>query len=276
MTPEMLKRKILLLGDGAVGKTSLIRRFVIDTFSDDYITTIGSKVTKKEVMFKIGFRDVEVTLLIWDVLGQRGFRHIQDGVFQGARGIVLVLDLTRPDTGKGLIDYWVPKAQALAPSTPMILFGNKVDLILNRKVEDEKAKQIAANFDCNYHLTSAKTGENVEKGFRALARLLIDTGEVDSKVTTVKSEYGVAGDMVSVTDMIMIDFCNDFGGVESGTPVLKEQFNRAGLDINSPTLNSLLKAVDLLAGVEKSFKSFEDVEKTRNKRLGWIREIKKS
>ncbi len=276
MTPEMLKRKILLLGDGAVGKTSLIRRFVIDTFSDDYITTIGSKVTKKDVTFNIGFRDVEVTLLIWDVLGQRGFRHVQEGVFQGARGIVLVLDLTRPETANGLTDYWIPKAQALAPSIPLILFGNKVDLISNRKAEDDKVKQIAANFSCNYYLTSAKTGENVEKGFRALARLLIDTGEVDVKVTTIKSDYGVAGDMVGVTDMIMIDFCNDFGGVESGTPVLREQFNRAGLDINSPTMSSLLKAVDLLAGVEKSFKSAEDVEKTKTKRLGWIREIKKS
>src|SRR5439155_825420 len=81
---DRIKRKILLLGDGAVGKTSLIRRFVVDKFSDDYITTIGTKVTKKDLRIESPARSTDLTFMIWDVLGQKGYRGIQDSSFQGA------------------------------------------------------------------------------------------------------------------------------------------------------------------------------------------------
>src|SRR5207249_1578112 len=98
MSPDFIKRKILLLGDASVGKTSLIRRFVVDKFSDDYITTIGTKVTKKDLRFDQGNRTVDLSMMIWDVLGQKGYKGIQESAFRGARGVILVFDLTRPET----------------------------------------------------------------------------------------------------------------------------------------------------------------------------------
>src|SRR2546421_2922098 len=108
MVDDRMKRKILRLGDGEVGKTSVVRRFVVDKFSDDYITTIGTKVTKKDLRIESPARSPDLTFMIWDVLGQKGHRGIQDSSFQGAKGALLVYDVTRPETADSLQDYWIP------------------------------------------------------------------------------------------------------------------------------------------------------------------------
>src|SRR3989454_12714444 len=108
MSPDFIKRKILLLGDASVGKTSLIRRFVVDKFSDDYITTIGTKVTKRDLRIESPSKATDMTFMIWDVLGQKGYRGIQESSFQGAKGALLVYDVTRPETAESLHEYWIP------------------------------------------------------------------------------------------------------------------------------------------------------------------------
>lgn len=275
MAPEFLKRKILLLGDGAVGKTSLIRRFVVDRFSDDYITTIGAKVTKKDMRLEAGASTYELSLIIWDVLGQKGFRAVQDSAFQGSKGVVLVTDITRPETAESIKTYWAPRVKEVAGAIQTVLFANKVDLVEDRTVEEEKVAWLAAELGCGYFLTSAKTGESVEDGFGALAKGLLETRESQLIPMTARQDVAVAGDIVGVADRIMVDFCNDFGGVEAGTPVLREQFTRAGLDISNPTMDSLLKAIDLLADVEKSFKSSADVDRNKGRWLKWAEGVKK-
>src|SRR6267378_7040900 len=114
MADDHFKRKILLLGDGAVGKTSLIRRFVVDKFSDDYITTIGTKVTKKDLRLELGSRTVDLSMMIWDVMGQKGKKGIEECAFRGARGVIVVLDLTRPETRVSFEEYWVPRVRGVA------------------------------------------------------------------------------------------------------------------------------------------------------------------
>ena len=99
---QFVKRKVLMVGEGGVGKTSLIRRFVVDKFSDDYIVTIGTKVTKKDLRIDVGARTVDLSLMIWDVLGQKGYRGIQAASFDSARGVLLVYDVTRPETRDSL------------------------------------------------------------------------------------------------------------------------------------------------------------------------------
>src|SRR2546422_1641506 len=133
MSPDFIKRKILLLGDASVGKTSLIRRFVVDKFSDDYITTIGTKVTKKDLRLEVGSRTVDLSMMIWDVLGQKGYKGIQESAFRGARGVILVFDLTRPETRLSFEEYWVPRVRGVAGRVPMIVVGNKVDLAETRE-----------------------------------------------------------------------------------------------------------------------------------------------
>jgi len=85
MASESMKAKIVLLGDGGVGKTSLIRRFVVDQYSDEYITTIGTKVSKRSLSLGHPAAEVEMAMQIWDVLGQKGYSGVQETAMKGPR-----------------------------------------------------------------------------------------------------------------------------------------------------------------------------------------------
>src|SRR5207249_11546858 len=123
MVDDHIKRKILLLGDGAVGKTSLIRRFVVDKFSDDYITTIGTKVTKKDLRLESPGKATDLTSMIWDVLGQKGYKGIQESSFQGAKGALLIYDVSRQETLQSLQDYWIPHLMSVTEAMPRVVGG---------------------------------------------------------------------------------------------------------------------------------------------------------
>src|SRR6266508_420838 len=103
-----MKVKVILLGDGSVGKTSLIRRFVTDNFSDNYLMTIGTKVTKKELEVGEGASRTPMTMTIWDVLGQKGYAGVQESAVKGGQAVLLAYDVTRDETWKQLEEYWIP------------------------------------------------------------------------------------------------------------------------------------------------------------------------
>ncbi len=268
-----VKHKIVLLGDGAVGKTSLVRRFVVDQFDDRYVATIGAKVMKKDVRVSSRALEYDITLIIWDVLGQKGFHGVQAKAFDQSRGVVLVTDLLRPETAQSVKDYWMSRVKDTIGSVPLVLFGNKLDLVENKNAVEVVLAGLAKELGCKYFLTSAKTGENVEAGFNSFAKTLVEASEIlgadrvpretDAKVVTIEA----------VADRIMTDFCEGFGGVEAGTPILNEQCRRAGFDINSPTKDGLLKVVDLLAIVEASFRSEREAEENRAKRVRWVEDL---
>src|SRR5437667_310534 len=90
MPREPMKSKVVLLGDGGVGKTSLVRRFVVDQYSDDYITTVGTKVSKRSLSLGSALSEVEMVMQIWDVLGQKGYSGVQETAIKGAQGVLLV------------------------------------------------------------------------------------------------------------------------------------------------------------------------------------------
>lgn len=170
---ERLKAKICLVGEAAVGKTSLIRRFVVDEFDDRYITTLGAKVSKKEMVYQSIDHDVEVRvdMTIWDIMGEKGFRELlKEAYFHGAKGVLAVCDITRYSTLKDL-DDWVNSVYRVVGKVPVVYAVNKVDLkdevmLLYGEKEIEAS---AGAFGAPYLYTSAKTGENVEAAFRTLA-----------------------------------------------------------------------------------------------------------
>ncbi|HLE46260.1 MAG TPA: Rab family GTPase, partial [Thermoplasmata archaeon] len=101
MEVRRMKMKICLVGEAAVGKTSLIRRFVLDDFDDKYIQTLGTKVSKKELTLpsSVGDSELKVDMTIWDIMGQKGFRELlKDAYFYGAHGALAVCDVTRRGT----------------------------------------------------------------------------------------------------------------------------------------------------------------------------------
>lgn len=270
MPEDHVKRKILLLGDGAVGKTSLIRRFVVDKFSDDYITTIGTKVTKKDLRVESPGKITDVTLMIWDVLGQRGYKNIQDSSFQGAKGALLVYDVTRFDTMRSLSDYWIPHLVRITKPIPVVLVGNKVDLCRDRPRARDELEDAVESLHAHGFLGSAKTGENVESSFASLAKSIIL--EAEAKVRRGEAVDEDVPELITVCDRIIMDFCGEMGGQEAAMPIVRQQMHRAGVDIKAPTVEGLRLVVEYLAETETSFRNAEDVEASKLQRLGWIKE----
>jgi small GTP-binding protein len=167
-------KKICLLGDPAVGKTSLIRRFVFDMFDDKYITTIGTKVTKKTVEVKAGSptgQDVKITLLIWDILGQREYARLHPVYYQGAEGALIVCDATRPETIRNL-PTWSTSFTKVVGKVPIIFLINKSDLIDMNEFDTVDMESISETYASPFYFTSARTGDNVADVFYEISKLL--------------------------------------------------------------------------------------------------------
>ena len=167
---EVLK-KVALLGDPAVGKTSLIRRYVFDEFSDMYITTIGTKVSKKEVMVN---DTIKVTMLIWDILGQDEFQFLHATYYQGSAGALIVCDGTRPET----IDHlrkWVTNFFNTVGRVPVIFLVNKADILDRDTFYSQPLEDLCAEVGASWMFSSAKNGENVDRTFQNIASRIAES-----------------------------------------------------------------------------------------------------
>ena len=173
MPAKKLMKKICLLGDGAVGKTSLIRKFVFDKFDDKYIMTFGTKVSKKQVTLEREGQEFAMTFLIWDILGQRVHDNLHSAYYQGATGAFIVCDTTREET-LGHLEEWVEVFRAVNKDAPVILLGNKSDLKDQMQFGGDELGQVAKKYSMPSYLTSAKTGAHVEESFLELGSLVID------------------------------------------------------------------------------------------------------
>ncbi len=168
--------KICLVGEGAVGKTSLIKRFVYDMFSDKYIVTMGTKISKRNKIIKhpIKGTPTKVRMLIWDIMGQQDFRHtLQDAYFNGCDGVLAVCDITRIETMTQL-DGWIKKVHSVAGKVPIVFLANKCDLKGKEQLDLDALMNLSFKFDQSHaFLTSAKTGENVELAFETLGKEIL-------------------------------------------------------------------------------------------------------
>jgi len=171
MDVRRMKIKICLVGEAAVGKTSLIRRFVLDDFDDKYIQTLGTKVSKKELTVpgSAETEPIKVDMTIWDIMGQKGFRELlKEAYFYGAKGVIAVADVTRKTTLDDL-DDWIEGVYSVTGKIPIQFMANKWDLKDQAELGEEEMVQATKAYDSPFHFTSAKTGENVEGAFQNLA-----------------------------------------------------------------------------------------------------------
>lgn len=158
-------KKIVLLGHFGVGKSSLIRRFVEDTFTDNYKVTIGVHILKKDVVIPKG---ETVSLIIWDLEGNDDITNTRPSYMLGTSGIIYVFDLTRPTTYEKLendLNY----IKTNYPNTPLKVVGNKMDLVTRDFIKQNN--DVFGSFVDFF--TSAKAGTRVDKLFSTLAKDLI-------------------------------------------------------------------------------------------------------
>ena len=168
-----LKKKICMLGDFGVGKTSLIRRFVERSFTDEYLSTVGVKISRK-TMDTPDLAEA-VDLLIWDIEGQTKFKAVAPSYLQGAAAVVIVGDVTRPETIQHFQDH-IELFYHASPKGKVILALNKTDLIepdVSQKLEEFLRGAISNVLEV--YQTSAKTSKNVDLIFERLAKELIIT-----------------------------------------------------------------------------------------------------
>ncbi|OGS47229.1 MAG: hypothetical protein A3K66_00210 [Euryarchaeota archaeon RBG_16_67_27] len=168
-TPKHVKAKICLVGDVAVGKTSLIKRFVTDNFDDRYVATVGTKVTKKTTDVVWKGAPATLDMMVWDIMGEKGFRSLlRDAYFEGAQAVLAVCDVTRKDTFYDL-NSWVTMVRKQIGSVPIVFLGNKSDLAERIVVTEEELARLGAMHQAPHYLTSARTGRGVDEAFLAIA-----------------------------------------------------------------------------------------------------------
>ena len=172
MDRQKMKVKICLVGEGAVGKTCLIRRFIQDQFDDRYISTLGAKVSKKEIKVDGPNGGMDIDMTIWDIMGEKGFRELlKEAYFHGAQGVLAVCDITRKETLDDL-DDWVAAVVKVTGNIPIEYLANKADLKDQMAVTEAAIKKAADSHSAPWMWTSAKTGEGVERAFAKLAQVI--------------------------------------------------------------------------------------------------------
>lgn len=171
-SPADLTLKISLAGDSGVGKTSLVRRFVSNTFDESYLATLGTKVSSR--VFDVEdpqapWKKVHVGAAVWDIMGNHEFRGLlKEAFFNNANGVLLVCDVSAPESFYNL-PQWYEIVASVAGSVPLVVLANKSDVRGAHNLPNEEIDRLCRELRWPWMSTSAKTGENVEAAFRRVA-----------------------------------------------------------------------------------------------------------
>jgi small GTP-binding protein len=278
-----MTKKICVIGDAAVGKTSLIRRFVVEKFDDKYITTIGTKTSKKTMTIRGGATDIYLTLMIWDVLGQKNFEKLHKSAYKGASGAFVVMDLTRKET-LTTFSAWVKSLYKITGEIPIVVLANKHDLepAFGRK----EIEAVIEEYEFPYILTSAKTGENVNDAFYSLGRMMIEPYKGVKREVPLEMIEALEREMdlelsadtslsaIEVEDMIMVRYGELYDDPDFGMSILRAQFKKAGVDFERPTVPGLKKVVDYLIEAASHYVEKSRLEKEARVYKDLIKRIK--
>jgi small GTP-binding protein len=192
--------KLSLIGDGGVGKTSIIQRYVHNLFEADYKATIGTDITKKECHFE-SLSKSTVRFIIWDIAGQPQFKRIRPAYLADSGAIIVVYDVANRESFENVKKEWYDDIKNVGSGdTLVILIGNKIDLD-KRLVSFGEGEKLAQQLGMTYIETSAKTGENIEDIFRMIGLKIIERfveAEEVSKIIVGKNKYMVTDEQLNI------------------------------------------------------------------------------
>jgi len=289
----VVTKKVALLGDSSVGKTSLIKRFVKDIFDDSYIVTIGSKVTKKQLTVKKKDVDEKVTLMIWDVIGTEGYTSLHARTFAGVHGAIMVADYTRRETLNNIETYWIPNLLMVVENVPIVFACNKSDLKDQYAFQLDDMKAIASRHNEDYtdalppehstcYATSAKAGDNVNELFESLAHMMLSekivadpTKELyESMLATSFSRMADRSTLLGAFDAIIVDFAEGLNDEKKAMSIISKEVKKLNIDVKSPTKEELIKLINNLRKAESKLLDKKKIEANKEKRMQWAQNAK--
>jgi len=233
--------KVLLIGPAAVGKTSILTRFVHNKFKENYEYTMGVDYLSKEVEFSNNI----ARLTIWDIGGQERFKFLRNTFYKGANGALLIFDLSRAHSYEEMQEWIYEMKQLTYENIPFVLVGNKVDLVkdVGRFIDKVDIKKFAKNEGSIYIETSAKTGENVEGAFIELclrmAKLKETTEEIPEDIEVLPNNA------IEAQGLLIKEVYKRFGKVALPiiSKVLRQQGRAIGLKVKNKLKDHSLSSV---------------------------------
>ena len=171
MDDEKPRKKILVLGDYGVGKTSLIKQCINEEFDDRHLTTLGVNIALKEISMRFGGEkaDIDVELELWDIAGNKGIADVKREFYKDGDGAIIISDLTKENN---IIDCenWIKTTYQIIGKIPFIFVGNKYDLVSEEDLDMDKIQELASKYNTLFILASAKFGDNTNEAFHEIAQ----------------------------------------------------------------------------------------------------------
>jgi len=265
---RVMKKKVCLIGDSRVGKTSLLERFISDEFYDKYEATLSAKVFKKELQVTIANNGnssvVNMVLSIWDLIGHQDEEYwsILKRYIMNTDGAIFVCDLTSKGSLEDLKN-WISSVFNTIGVIPFIVMANKSDLANQIELKEQDIVEFTKQYNSDFFYTSAKTGTNVSLSFQRLCEIIAQE--------TLRRETIV--DPKEVLQEIIVYYCLLHGGREQAMPIINHQFKQAGADINAPTKENLLDVIERLTQITMSFKGRNVAKEEKNKYLRLVNKL---
>ena len=267
-------KKIVMCGDPAVGKTSLIRRFVKGDFKAKYITTLGTVISKKIVEFPE--KDISMNMQVWDISGQAEFKRVHRSAFRYAEAAFVVCDLLNPESAES-IHTWISNLHQYSNGkVPVIILINKYDLI-DRKIKN--LIKIQEILDDMYHpmfTTSAKTGHNVEHGFHIMAERLIPLAQqLPPMAEQLVAMPEIFENPNAFLDYMLVKYSQSFGETEMSLHMIRGQSEGSGKLFQQNPKEESIKFIDRFTEIIINFRGQKEGEQLRTdlmeayRRVNW-------
>lgn len=255
-------KKICMCGDAAVGKTSLIRRFIINKYDDNYISTLGTVVKKKIV--NLPHKNHSINMQIWDISGQAEFKRIHASAFRHADGALAVWDVTRPETARN-IHLWINNLFKYSRGqVPVVILANKDDLVNKNLKFASKIRSMLEHLNYPILTTSAKSGFNVELAFQTLGEQVIENPIRGPKtVVDLVAMPEIFENPHALMDYFTVRFANIFGDEEIGMHMIRTQIEAEGINFRNLTSDDALKMIDRLVDLVSNMRGEDEAKALR-------------
>ncbi len=266
-----VSKKVILMGDGKVGKTAVVQQFIDKDFSEEYTPGTGMTVHNKSIQLVYPNLVINLKMAIYDMCGQKEYSRIRDASTTGANGLIMVGDLTRPETISSIDEFWLREAKKTMGDLPTAYLGNKLDLVTRSSPSAKLLEESGARLGAPVFMSSAKTGKNIDNVFHKLGEMLVK----DLVKTAERREKGTPKTLAGALDYIIEDFCAQHGDMQKAMAIAENQLALAKVDMDKPTADAVEDFLERIWGVEEILLSDHIAKANHDERTALLKSLGK-